>query len=212
MEQSTHRRLVWNGDGGFEDKNGSSGLSRNPVRASRNVSREDNQKELSGANLKLCINCPTTRSMAFNVIEQGDSTALTSNSARPYNKAKRTFGIGLYTKIDSGEHILNYGVSSERVVTWKRKIGAFTSQINHKQAVTRRQLQQETSNARKKDRDGIVRADVPLRRAESKYSVEQVGVTVEFNAGELNGVSYSDPAAVKKYARCAQLGEIFELV
>ncbi|KAH0851478.1 hypothetical protein HID58_094727, partial [Brassica napus] len=28
--------------------------------------------------------------------------------------------------------------------------------------------------------DGIVRADVPFRRAESKYSVEQVGVTVEF--------------------------------
>ncbi|CAI0375425.1 unnamed protein product [Linum tenue] len=29
------------------------------------------------------------------------------------------------------------------------------------------------------DGDGIVRADVPFRRAESKYSVEQVGVTVE---------------------------------
>ncbi|KAH0849783.1 hypothetical protein HID58_096095, partial [Brassica napus] len=53
--------------------------------------------------------------------------------------------------------------------------------------------------------DGIVRADVPFRRAESKYSVEQVGVTVEFYGGELNGVSYSDPATVKKYARRAQL-------
>ncbi|XP_022973408.1 uncharacterized protein LOC111471957 [Cucurbita maxima] len=51
------------------------------------------------------------------------------------------------------------------------------------------------------DGDGIVRADVPFRRAESKYSVEQVGVTVEFYGGELNGVSYSDPATVKKYAR-----------
>ncbi|KAJ3676806.1 hypothetical protein LUZ61_021550 [Rhynchospora tenuis] len=61
------------------------------------------------------------------------------------------------------------------------------------------------------DEDGIVRADVPFRRAESKYSVEQVGVTVEFYGGELNGVSYSDPATVKKYARRAQLGEIFEL-
>ncbi|KAL5646930.1 hypothetical protein ACJX0J_002005 [Zea mays] len=59
---------------------------------------------------------------------------------------------------------------------------------------------------------GIVRADVPFRRAESKYSVEhKVGVTVEFYGGELNGVSYSDPATVKKYARRAQLGEIFEL-
>jgi len=34
---------------------------------------------------------------------------------------------------------------------------------------------------------------------------------VEFYGGELNGVSYSDPATVKKYARRAQLGEIFEL-
>ncbi|KAH0851479.1 LOW QUALITY PROTEIN: hypothetical protein HID58_094719, partial [Brassica napus] len=51
-----------------------------------------------------------------------------------------------------------------------------------------------------------------FRRAESKYSVEQVGVTVEFYGWcELNGVSYSDPATVKKYARRAQLGEIFEL-
>ncbi|KZV39871.1 hypothetical protein F511_18675 [Dorcoceras hygrometricum] len=56
----------------------------------------------------------------------------------------------------------------------------------------------------------LVRADVPFlgsrapsdpfRRAESKYSVEQVGVTVEFYGGELNGVSYSDPATVKKDA------------
>ncbi|KAG2287320.1 hypothetical protein Bca52824_046924 [Brassica carinata] len=61
------------------------------------------------------------------------------------------------------------------------------------------------------DGDRIVRADVSFRRAESKYSVEQVGVTVEFYGGELNGVSYSDPAPVKKYARRAQLGEIFEL-
>ncbi|CAK9250578.1 unnamed protein product [Sphagnum jensenii] len=60
------------------------------------------------------------------------------------------------------------------------------------------------------DEEGIVRADVPFRRAESKYSVEQVGVTVEFYGGELDGVSFSDPATVKKYARRAQLGEIFE--
>ncbi|KAM0941024.1 Photosystem II CP47 reaction center protein [Dioscorea sansibarensis] len=58
------------------------------------------------------------------------------------------------------------------------------------------------------DVDGIVRADIPFKTVESKYSVEQVGVTVEFYGGELNGVSYSDPTTVKKYARCAQLGEI----
>ncbi|KAK4709237.1 hypothetical protein R3W88_030162 [Solanum pinnatisectum] len=46
------------------------------------------------------------------------------------------------------------------------------------------------------DGDEIVRADVPFSG---------------FYGGELNGVSYSDPAIVKKYARRAQLGEIFEL-
>jgi photosystem II CP47 chlorophyll apoprotein len=60
------------------------------------------------------------------------------------------------------------------------------------------------------DKDGVVRADVPFRRAESKYSIEQVGVSVSFYGGELNGVKFSDPATVKKYARRAQLGEIFE--
>nr|WGO61876.1 photosystem II 47 kDa protein [Aneura pinguis] len=60
------------------------------------------------------------------------------------------------------------------------------------------------------DEEGIVRADVPFRRAESKYSVEQVGVTVEFYGGELAGVVFDDPSTDKKYARRAQLGEIFE--
>jgi photosystem II CP47 chlorophyll apoprotein len=60
------------------------------------------------------------------------------------------------------------------------------------------------------DKDGVVRADVPFRRAESKYSIEQVGVSVSFYGGELDGVTFSDPATVKKYARRAQLGEVFE--
>lgn len=60
------------------------------------------------------------------------------------------------------------------------------------------------------DKDGVVRADVPFRRAESKYSIEQVGVSVTFYGGELDGVTFTDPATVKKYARRAQLGEIFE--
>jgi len=60
------------------------------------------------------------------------------------------------------------------------------------------------------DEEGVVRADVPFRRAESKYSIEQVGVSVSFYGGELDGVSFTDPATVKKYARRAQLGEIFE--
>ena len=60
------------------------------------------------------------------------------------------------------------------------------------------------------DKNGVVRADVPFRRAESKYSIEQVGVSVSFYGGELDGVTFSDPATVKKYARRAQLGEVFE--
>ncbi|KAI3927545.1 hypothetical protein MKW92_037879 [Papaver armeniacum] len=39
------------------------------------------------------------------------------------------------------------------------------------------------------DGDGIVRSNVPFRRAESKYSGKHVGVTVDFYGGELNGVN-----------------------
>jgi photosystem II CP47 chlorophyll apoprotein len=60
------------------------------------------------------------------------------------------------------------------------------------------------------DRDGIVRADIPFRRAESKYSIDQVGVSVRFYGGELDGEVFTDPTTVKKYARRAQLGEQFE--
>lgn len=48
------------------------------------------------------------------------------------------------------------------------------------------------------DEDGIVRVDFPFQRPEPKYSVEQVGVTIEFYGSELNGVSYIDPTTVKK--------------
>jgi photosystem II CP47 chlorophyll apoprotein len=60
------------------------------------------------------------------------------------------------------------------------------------------------------DRDGIVRADIPFRRAEAKYSFEQKGVTVSFYGGRLDGQTFTDPITVKKYARMAQLGEPFD--
>eukprot|EP00963_Diacronema_lutheri_P010161 scaffold975_cov394-Pavlova_lutheri.AAC.1 len=60
------------------------------------------------------------------------------------------------------------------------------------------------------DKDGVVRADIPFRRAESKYSIEQVGVTASFYGGKLNGQVFKDAPTVKKYARKAQLGEVFE--
>lgn len=60
------------------------------------------------------------------------------------------------------------------------------------------------------DSDGIVRADIPFRRAESKYSIEQTGVTVSLYGGALNGQTFSDAPTVKQFARKAQLGEPFE--
>jgi photosystem II CP47 chlorophyll apoprotein len=60
------------------------------------------------------------------------------------------------------------------------------------------------------DKDGVVRADIPFRRAESRYSFEQTGVTVSFFGGELAGETITDPAEVKRIARKAQLGEPFE--
>lgn len=59
------------------------------------------------------------------------------------------------------------------------------------------------------DAEGIVRADIPFRRAESRLSVEQGGVSVTFYGGALDGQTFNDPATVKKYARKAQLGEAF---
>jgi photosystem II CP47 chlorophyll apoprotein len=60
------------------------------------------------------------------------------------------------------------------------------------------------------DASGEVKADIPFRRAESKYSFEQKGVTVSFAGGALDGKTFSDAPTVKKYARKAQLGEPFE--
>lgn len=59
------------------------------------------------------------------------------------------------------------------------------------------------------DKDGIVRADIPFRRAESQLSIEQTGVTVTFYGGELDGQTFTDPLDVKRFARKAQLGEPF---
>ncbi len=60
------------------------------------------------------------------------------------------------------------------------------------------------------DADGVVRADIPFRKAESRYSFEQAGVTATFYGGVLGGQTIADPAQVKRYARAAQLGEPFE--
>ncbi|MGL5083619.1 MAG: photosystem II chlorophyll-binding protein CP47 [Microcoleaceae cyanobacterium] len=60
------------------------------------------------------------------------------------------------------------------------------------------------------DEDGVIRADIPFRRAESRYSFEQAGVSVSFLGGDLDGQTFKDAPTVKKYARFAQKGEPFE--
>ncbi|PSF35295.1 photosystem II chlorophyll-binding protein CP47 [Aphanothece hegewaldii CCALA 016] len=60
------------------------------------------------------------------------------------------------------------------------------------------------------DADGVVRADVPFRRAESKLSFEQTGLSATFYGGSLDGQTFTDPGAVKQIARRAQLGEAFD--
>ena len=60
------------------------------------------------------------------------------------------------------------------------------------------------------DKKGIVRADIPFRRLEAKYSFEQVGLSVSFFGGSKDGLVLKLPRNVRKFARRAQLGEIFE--
>ncbi|MGB3510474.1 MAG: photosystem II chlorophyll-binding protein CP47 [Microcoleaceae cyanobacterium] len=58
--------------------------------------------------------------------------------------------------------------------------------------------------------EGEIKADIPFRRSESKYSFEQQGVTATLLGGEFDGQTFTNPAEVKKFARKAQLGEPFE--
>jgi photosystem II CP47 chlorophyll apoprotein len=58
------------------------------------------------------------------------------------------------------------------------------------------------------DQAGTVRADIPFRRAESRYSIEQRKIVLDFSGGILSGTEYSTPSLVKSYARKAQFGEI----
>jgi photosystem II CP47 chlorophyll apoprotein len=60
------------------------------------------------------------------------------------------------------------------------------------------------------DDGGKLVADIPFRRAESKFSIEQVGVTCKILGGKQNGLELKDAPSVKKIARKAQLGELFQ--
>jgi len=52
------------------------------------------------------------------------------------------------------------------------------------------------------DQGGTVRADIPFRRAESRYSMEETHVVLHlyFSGGIFNATEYSTPSLVKDYA------------
>lgn len=59
------------------------------------------------------------------------------------------------------------------------------------------------------DQGGTIRSDIPFRRAESRYSIEQTKVRLYFSGGTSDMAEYSSPSIVKTYARKAQFGQIF---
>jgi photosystem II CP47 chlorophyll apoprotein len=58
------------------------------------------------------------------------------------------------------------------------------------------------------DQGGTVRADIPFRRAESHFNIEQTCILLYFSGGILSATEYSTPSLVKIYARKAQFGSI----
>lgn len=60
------------------------------------------------------------------------------------------------------------------------------------------------------DGSGLVAGTIPFRRAESKYSIELVGVKCTILGASERAVTFSDAPTVKSYLRKAQLGELFE--
>lgn len=59
------------------------------------------------------------------------------------------------------------------------------------------------------DREGVSQADIPFRRSESRYSIEQKNILVWFSGGVLNGTGFRSPILVKSYARKSSFGEVF---
>jgi photosystem II CP47 chlorophyll apoprotein len=60
------------------------------------------------------------------------------------------------------------------------------------------------------DQRGRLRGDIPFRRAQSIYSIDQLtNITVTFSGGILDGKSYTRPSLIKSYSLKSQFGEIF---
>lgn len=56
---------------------------------------------------------------------------------------------------------------------------------------------------------GNVRADIPFRRAESRYSLEQNRVELNISGGILDGTEYITVSIIKNFVRKDQFGEVF---
>lgn len=59
------------------------------------------------------------------------------------------------------------------------------------------------------DKGGSLRADIAFRRSQSRYSIEQTGVTCNIYGGAFSGSELNRAPLVKNYARKAQFGSIF---
>lgn len=101
-------------------------------------------------------------------------------------------------------------VSGDGIATEWQGHSVFTDAEGRELSVRRMPNFFETFPVILTDSEGIVRADIPFRRAESRYSVEQTGVTATVYGGALDGQTFSDPSTVKQLARKAQLGEAFD--
>lgn len=60
------------------------------------------------------------------------------------------------------------------------------------------------------DERGTVRADQPFRRAESKYALERLGLSVRFEGGAYNGMTLLEKSNVAGIARKGQFGELLQ--
>lgn len=60
------------------------------------------------------------------------------------------------------------------------------------------------------DREGVLRADQPFRRAEAKYAIDALGLQVLILGGALSGVQLDSPATTAAVARIAQFGELLD--
>ena len=61
------------------------------------------------------------------------------------------------------------------------------------------------------DKGGTFRGDIPFRRVEFRYSIEQVKISIYFNGGVLNNSAFR-PSVVKSFIRKHSLARYLPLI